>query len=216
MKRIPRMVLLVLLAAGLVQAQQEKSGAKAAAKPKTSSAKPAEKKAEPAAEMPKPAPEMEKLSKLMVGNWTTEEKFEANDFMPAGTGKGSETTRLGPGGLSLVSDYHSKNVMGEVHGHGMIWWDPKEEVFHSLWCDNVAPSGCELSGPGKWEGDNLVFHDETEMLGRKIVMKVTLTDLKPDSHTFTVDLVGENGEMQRGMTFKYTRKPAAAKPTAKP
>ena len=212
MKRITMLVMLLLAATVILAQQKPKSESKPAAK---TPAKAAAKKAEEAPALPKPSPEMEKLSKLMVGNWTTEEKFEANDFMPAGTGKGSESTRLGPGGLSLVSDYRSRNVMGEVHGHGMIWWDPKEQVFHNLWCDNVAPSGCELSGPGKWEGDNLVFHDETEMLGRKIVMKVTLTDLKPDSHTFTVDLMGENGEMQRGMTFKYTRKPAA-KPAAKP
>ncbi|HUK87316.1 MAG TPA: DUF1579 family protein [Terriglobales bacterium] len=216
MKRMAMVMWLVLLAAGLVLAQQKQSESKPAAKT-AKPAKAAESKKAEAPALPKPSPEMEKLSKLMVGNWATEEKFEANDFMPAGTGKGSESTRLGPGGLSLVSDYHSKNVMGEVHGHGMIWWDPKEQVFRNLWCDNVAPSGCELSGPGKWEGDNLVFHDETEMLGRKIVMKVTLADLKPDSHTFTVDIAGENGEMQRSMTFKYTRKPAAAaKPAAKP
>jgi uncharacterized protein DUF1579 len=213
MKRIAMVVLPMLLAAVAVPAQQKKSEGKPAAK----APKAAAKKAEEAPALPKPAPEMEKLSKLLVGNWTTEEKFEASDFMTAGTGKGSESTRLGPGGLSLVSDYQSKNVMGEVHGHGMIWWDPKEQVFRNLWCDNIAPSGCELSGPGKWEGDNLVFHDETEMLGRKIVMKVTLTDLKPDSHTFTVDVAGDNGEMQRSMIFRYTRKPAAAaKPASKP
>jgi uncharacterized protein DUF1579 len=213
MKRFAMVVLPMLLAAVAVPAQQKKSEGKPAAK----APKAAAKKAEEAPALPKPAPEMEKLSKLLVGNWTTEEKFEASDFMTAGTGKGSESTRLGPGGLSLVSDYQSKNVMGEVHGHGMIWWDPKEQVFRNLWCDNIAPSGCELSGPGKWEGDNLVFHDETEMLGRKIVMKVTLTDLKPDSHTFTVDVAGDNGEMQRSMIFRYTRKPAAAaKPASKP
>ncbi|HYX68419.1 MAG TPA: DUF1579 family protein [Terriglobales bacterium] len=214
MKRIAMVMSLVLLAAVVILAQQKKSEDKAAAK---APAKSSEGKKEAAPALPKPSPEMEKLSKVMVGDWVTEEKFEANDFLPAGTGKGSESTRLGPGGLSLVSDYHSKNVMGEVHGHGMIWWDPKEQVFRNLWCDNVAPSGCELSGPGKWEGDSLVFHDETEMLGRKIVMKVTLTDLKPDSHTFTVDIAGDNGEMQRGMSFHYVRKPAAAaKPAPKP
>ena len=213
MKRIAMMMFLVLLAAVAVPAQKKGEG-KAAAK---AAAKPAETKKAEAPALPKPSPEMEKLSKLMVGDWTTDEKFEAGDFMPAGTGKGSETTRLGPGGLSLVSDYHARNVMGEVHGHGMIWWDPKEQVFRNLWCDNVAPSGCELSGPGKWDGDNLVFQDETELMGRKITMKVTLTDLKPDSHTFTVDVAGDNGQMQRAMTFRYTRRPAAAaKPAAKP
>ena len=211
MKRIAMVMSLVLLAAVIIPAQQKKSEGKPAAK---AAAKPVEAKKAEAPALPKPSPEMEKLSKIMVGDWTTDEKFEANDFMPAGTGKGSQTTRLGPGGLSLVSDYHAKNVMGEVHGHGMIWWDPKEQAFHTLWCDNVAPAGCVLSGQGKWEGDSLVFHDETELMGRKIVMKVTLTDLKPDSHTYLVDLAGDNGEMQHSMTFRYTRKPAAAAKTA--
>ena len=210
MKRMAMLMSLVLLAAVAVPAQKKNEGKPAAKAP----AKAAESKKAEAPALPKPPPELEKLSKIMVGDWTTDEKFETNDFTPAGTGKGSESTRLGPGGLSLISDYHSKNVMGEVHGHGMIWWDPKEQAFRNLWCDNVAPAGCVLSGPGKWEGDNLVFQDEAELAGRKISMKVTLTDLKPDSHTFTVEIAGDNGTMQRGMTFRYTRKPAPAAKSA--
>src|SRR5256885_17210997 len=72
--------------------------------------------------MPKPGPEMKELRDL-IGSWTTDEKFEQTPFMPAGTGAGVNTTRLGPGGFSVIMDQRSKGSMGSFTGHGRFAWD---------------------------------------------------------------------------------------------
>ncbi len=59
--------------------------------------------------MPKPSPEMQKLIKMFAGTWTKEGRIEPNEFLPkGGTGTGIETSKAGPGGNSLISDYRSK------------------------------------------------------------------------------------------------------------
>src|SRR6059036_740991 len=49
--------------------------------------------------MPKPAAEMKELRDF-IGVWMTDEKIEPSPMGPAGTGAGTNTTRLGPGGFS--------------------------------------------------------------------------------------------------------------------
>jgi len=70
----------------------------------------------------------------------------------------------------------------------------------------MTPGGCEPSkGVAKWEGNNLVGADETEMMGQKITMKETWSDITPTSFTFTMEGGPPGGEMKRMMTIKYTR-----------
>ena len=76
--------------------------------------------------MPKPAPEMKELTAL-VGTWTSDEKFEASSFGPGGTGTGTNTVRLGPGGFSVIMEQRSKGSMGSFIGHGVFTWDPNEK-----------------------------------------------------------------------------------------
>src|SRR5579872_5397243 len=55
---------------------------------------------------PKPSPEMKKLSRLLVGRWQVEEKYEISQFTPqGGEAKGEDVVHRGPGGLSIISNY---------------------------------------------------------------------------------------------------------------
>src|SRR5689334_21951304 len=141
---------------------------------KTSKKKTAPAKSEMAGmPMAKPGPEMQKLTKMLAGTWSTAEKFEVNEMMPQG-GKGSGTAVIkpGPGGLSLVEDYHSHGGLGSFSGHGVFWWDEKAKGYRSVWCDTMTPGGCAVAnGLGSWEGDSLVFNDEQDMMGKKTTMK---------------------------------------------
>ena len=167
--------------------------------------------------MPKPSPEIQKLIKALAGTWSVSEKTEPSEFMPqGGSGSGTDTVKAGPGGNSLVRDYRSKGPMGSFTGHSIIYWDPKRQVYGSVWCDSMSPEGCD-GATGKWEGDDLVFNAEGEMMGKKIREKWAYTDIKPDSHTFYIDSSMDGGPMKRSLTITYTRKPAtkAAAPPAK-
>jgi Protein of unknown function (DUF1579) len=197
-----RMALCLTLGLAIVAAAQDK--------PKSSTSKSADKKSEGgqmAMPMTKPSPEMQKLSKMMVGTWSTTEKMEPAPWAPKGsTGKGIAVFKNGPGGLSLVQDYKSSGSMGSFTGHGVMWWDPKAGGFKSIWCDSGTPSGCGVStGLAKFEGDNLVGTDEEDMMGQKVAMKNTWTDVTPNSFTFSTDGGPPGGEMKHVMTIKYAR-----------
>jgi len=182
--------------------------------------KPMEKKAGGQMSMPmaKPSPEMQKLSKMVVGTWNTTEKHEPSPWAPKGaTGKGTVVFKNGPGGLSLVQDYKSSGAMGSFAGHGVMWWDAKAGGYQGIWCDSMTPAGCQISkGVTKWEGNNLVGTDESEMMGHKMAMKETWSDVTPDSFTFAMDGGPPGGEMKRMMTIKYTRAGAPKTEAKKP
>ena len=115
MKLIRPMLLLVmvLLCLGVVAAQQtsHKDAKKASTKSETSMGMP----------MPKPSPQIEKLAGKIVGTWNTNEDFEVSEMMPkGGKGHGTAIIKKGPGGLSVVEDYHSRG--GTQFRKSNHWW----------------------------------------------------------------------------------------------
>jgi hypothetical protein len=170
------------------------------------------------AEMAKPSPEMERLAKMMVGTWHTTEKFEPSPEMGmpnGGSGKGVEVIKPGPGGLSLVADYKSRNAMGSFAGHGVTYWDPKEQAYKSFWIDSMGGQG-EMS-TGKWEGNDLVFTGGGEFQGKKYSNLQKFTDITPSFFTFKMSSSMDGGEMKEMMTINYKKAGAAgaSKETAK-
>ncbi len=207
------MALAVCVAISTIGMAQEKaaSGGKKAAKP----AAPAEAKkaAQPAGPpVPKPSPEMQKLTKMMVGTWDTAEKMEPMMGMPASEGKGKAVFTRGPGGLSLIQNYNSQGSMGKFSGHGISYWDEKAKAYTGMWCDSMTPGGCANAGMSKWEGDKLVGTMEMDMGGKKETMRMTYSDIKPDSMLFTMESSEDGGPMKKTGTIQYTR--AAPKPAA--
>jgi uncharacterized protein DUF1579 len=207
MKTIPRVMFLAVLAGFCCMALIAQD-AMAPAKPKA--AKPAG--LAQAMPMPKPAPEMTKLIKTLSGNWNVMEKHEKNPMMPnGGEGKGTAKIWSGPGGLSLMETYQSSGAMGSFKGMGTWWWDPKAQVFHGLWCDNMTPNGCDTSGSTKWESDNLVGTMQADMGGGQMMMRFTYSDMRPDSFVMTMEMGPDASKMQKSATFTYTRAAAPAK-----
>jgi len=202
MKTIPRVLLLVTPVAFGCAALIAQD-AMAPAKPKA--AKPAGQA--PAMPMLKPAPEMAKLIKTLSGNWTVAEKLEPGPMAPnGGTGKGTAKIWAGPGGLSLMESYQSTGAMGKFNGMGTWWWDPKAQLFHGLWCDNMTANGCDTSGSTKWEGDNLVGTMQApDPSGQMMMMKFIYSDFKPDSFVMTMEGGPDASKMQKMMTVTYTK-----------
>ena len=203
-------ILLVAAALCCAAVAQEKAAAK---KPGTAQKPAAKKTGHEGHEaggmpMPKPSPEMEKLSKMLVGTWTSSETHEPSPWMPkGGTGKGAATFKNGPGGLSVVEDYHPSGTMGgHFYGHGVFWWDAKAGGYGGVWCDNTAPEGCGVGrNLAKWQGNDLVSSGEEEMMGQKMMMKEAYTDITPNSFTFSMYGGPLGSEPKKMMTIKYTR-----------
>ena len=191
--------LTTILAAGLLclaAAAQEKSAPKKKAPPK----------ADAASSMPKPGPEMKDL-RVLIGTWTSDEKYEVSPMMPAGgTGSGLNTCRLGPGGFSILLEQRSKSAMGPFSGHGVYSWDPDQKAYKVAWVDSMTP-GLQLE-TGHKEGENLVFTGESMMGGKKISVRDVWTDFTPTSHTLMSYMNDGAGE-KLVMTVKFTKQETA-------
>ena len=195
MKRIH---LTTLLAAGLLCLAASAQNKPAASKKSGAAAAPA---------MPKPAAEMKEL-RDMIGTWASDEKFEQTPFMPAGgTGSGTNTARLGPGGFTVLMEQRSKSTMGSFSGHGVFTWDPNEKAYKFVWADSMTPG--VVIETGHKEGENLVFKGETTMMGKKMALRDVMSDRSPASYTLTSYMNDGSGEKQM-MTIKFTKQEPAA------
>jgi hypothetical protein len=139
-------------------------------------------------------------------------------MMPeGGTGSGMSVIRRGPGGNSVLQSYDSHSAMGKFSGHGVVWYDPQAKGFKNIWCDSMTPGGCAMfNGTGTWQGDKLVFSGTQDMMGKTEQVTETISDVTPNSFTFTIESGPDTNSMKNFMTIKYTRKAGAAKGGEKP
>jgi hypothetical protein len=161
----------------------------------------------PGMPMAKPAAEMKDL-RDMIGTWSTDEKFEPSPWMPSGgTGTGTNTVRIGPGGFTVLMEQRSKSAMGPFSGHGVLTWDPNAKAYKFVWADSMTPG--VMIETGHKEGDNLVFTGETMMMGKKISVKDVISDRTPASYTLTSFMNDGSGE-KKAMTIKFMKQESSA------
>jgi hypothetical protein len=159
---------------------------------------------------PQPADAIQTLTNALAGTWTTSEKYEPVGPTPhGGMGKGEAVWRPGPGGFTLLEEYHAQTPIGELFGFGIVWWDSTRELQH-LWCINVNPTGCEmfpgppLPGP-KWDGKQLLIDTEVVLGGKKFSWREVIGDITPTSYAVTVDIGDSRAALTRWLTSRATK-----------
>src|SRR6202790_1066520 len=106
----------------------------------------------------KSAPEMDRL-KFYLGEWDYTETYPKSASFPnGGKNTGLYTSKLGPGGNSLINGFHSKGPVGDFEGLLLITWDSKEKSYKAYVFGNNFPGA--LVETGQFEGDALVFRSE--------------------------------------------------------
>src|SRR6266446_4632502 len=114
-----------------------------------------EKTAEKPAAVPPARPgvaEMERL-KFYLGEWDYTETY------PNGAkNTGVYTSKLGPGGNSLINTFHSQGPVGDFEGLLVMTWDAKEKAYKAYVFGNDFPGA--IVETGQFEGDALVFRLE--------------------------------------------------------
>jgi len=131
------------------------------------------------------SPEMEKLATMLVGNWEVVATREPSAARPKGLrNTGTNRIVLGPGGRSIVENYHTEGDTGPRSALGILWWDAKAQGYRTMFCDTVDPAGCSVyDGLGKWEGNDLIFEFKLDHDGIKINGKEILMTTSPYSYT---------------------------------
>ena len=155
-------------------------------------------------------PDIDKLIQSLSGSWSITLSFAPNEKMPkGGSGRGEETFHAGPGGLSVIEEYHSTGDEGEVSGLGVCWPDKQPSNMQALWCDSTNPNGCAvMNGGARWEGNQLVLENNSEVNGKKIAFREVFSDIKENSFTQTVYQGELRNTLKPFATITATRKMA--------
>jgi hypothetical protein len=118
---------------------------------------------------PKPSPEMERLH-FYLGEWDYTESYPKSAAAPDGAkNTGLYTSKLGPGGNSLINTFHSQGPVGDFEGLLIITWDANEKAYKCYVFGGDFPGA--IIETGQFEGDVLVFRAEIPMGGATMKMR---------------------------------------------
>jgi hypothetical protein len=124
----------------------------------------------PAAQPARPgAAEMERL-KFYLGEWDYTETYAKSASHPeGGKNTGVYTSKLGPGGNSLINTFHSRGPVGDFEGLLVMTWDPKEKAYKEYAFGNSFPGA--VVETGQFEGDELVYRLELQSGGGALKLR---------------------------------------------
>ena len=119
---------------------------------------------------------MERL-KFYLGEWDYKEIYPKSVTDPNGASNtGIYTSKLGPGGNSLINTFQSHGPVGDFQGILVFTWDAAENAYKAYVFGSDFPGA--IVETGGFEGDALVFRSELKMGGH--IMKLrNVTRLTP-------------------------------------
>lgn len=155
-----------------------------------------------------PHPYIDKLIRALSGSWAITLSFAPDETMPkGGSGRGEETFHAGPGGLSLIEEYHSTGDEGEMSGLGVFWPGNQPSTMQVVWCDSTKPNGCGvMKGGATWQGSRVVLEDESQADGKKVMFREVFSDISLNSFTQTLYQGESADDLKTFLTIKATRK----------
>ena len=130
--------------------------------------------------------EMQRL-KFYLGEWDYVEQYPKSAMYPeGGKNTGLYTSKLGPGGNSLVNTFHSQGPMGEFAGLLVMTWDTKEKVYREYVFGSDFPGA--MVETGAFEGDALAYRFEFPPGGpavklRNVTRVITADKLESDQYS---------------------------------
>ena len=157
--------------------------------------KTAEKPAPAAAQAAKPgAAEMDRL-KFYLGEWDYTETYPKSTFSPnGGKNTGMYTSKLGPGGNSLINSFHSQGPVGDFEGLLVLTWNSPEKTYKEYVFSGDFPGA--LVETGAFEGDALVFRVEIPMGGATMKLR-NVTRVTGPSTLVSEQLSSMNGAPEK-------------------
>ena len=163
--------------------------------------------------MPKPGPE-HAIFKDVAGTWdATVESFMAPGAPPS-LSKGEETSRVGCGGMCLITDFRGSFVMGPpgtpatpFEGHGTETYDKAKKKYVGTWIDSMS-TGLSVSESTHDAATRTMtgWMEGPDMSGSVSKMKATTVMKDPNTRVFSMYNVGPDGKETLGMRITYTRK----------
>lgn len=110
-----------------------------------------------------------------LGEWEHTENYLKIATSPNdATNAGIYTSKLGPGGNSLVNTFHSQGPVGDFEGMLVLTWDLGEKAYKAYVFRNESLGA--VVETGAFEGEALVYHTEFTF-GSKTLKSKNITRL---------------------------------------
>jgi hypothetical protein len=162
--------------------------------------------------LPKPGPE-HAMFKDSAGTWDAKVESFMAPGAPPSVSSGVETSRVGCGGLCLITDFKGSFSMAPgappmaFEGHGTDTYDVGKKKYVGSWTDSMSTglmtSESTYDAASKTMSGWMVGPD---MTGKTSKMKSTMVMKDPNSRVFSMYNVGADGKESLGMRITYTRK----------
>ena len=202
----------LVLGLGALVAAQDKPSKPAAAPAATSQGMPP---------LPRPGPE-HAIFKDGAGTWdATVESFMVPGAPPS-VSKGVETSRVGCGGLCLITDFKGSFTMGPppappttFEGHGTDTYDMGKKKYVGSWVDSMSAG--LMTSESTYDATSKTMSGWTvgpDLTGNVTKMKSTTVMKDPNTRVFSMYNVGSDGKESLGMRITYIRRKEAG-PSAK-
>jgi hypothetical protein len=138
----------------------------------------------------------------MEGTWTAKIKMEGAD-----ESTGTSTYRMECGGLWLASEFKGEIFGQKFEGRGMDTYDPEKKKYVSVWVDSMSARPLLLEGTYDKEKKTMTMTGEAPGPdGNPAKHKMVTHTPDNDHQTFTMYMVGPDGQETKVMTIEYTRK----------
>jgi hypothetical protein len=162
----------------------------------------------PSEAAPTPTPEMQRLAALLAGTWDMTLTYAPGPLAPeGGTGTGQETSRPGPGGLSLFIETTAGGPAGQYEAGGIIEWSATQQVYKLHWVSSLSHVGSYFDGT--WVEEDLVFNGTENLMGQAFASRHSITNIRTDAFLYTIDIGATHDQLERTITIDYTKRPEA-------
>ncbi len=149
---------------------------------------------------PSPGPEHQVLKKL-EGTWNAKVKMGDNES------SGTVTYRMECGGLWLMSDFHGEFADQKFQGHGMDGYDPNKQKYVSVWVDSMSTRPSLFEGTYDKDKKTMTMTGEAPGPDGKPAKHKLVTQMPDDDHqTFSMFIIGPDGQENKVMSIEYARK----------
>ncbi len=139
-----------------------------------------------------------------IGRWeATIRTVSGEGLANGGIDKGMMTTRKGPGGFSIVQDFRSTGVSGDLQGESYTWWDQAKRAYLSVWCDNMQ--GCTEFATVV-NGNSWTVELDSDVNGRRVHTTIHAT-MSDDHNTIQEEFLNsyDGGPAKRETISIYKR-----------
>ena len=139
--------------------------------------------------------------KDLEGNWDAVIKFGSEQS------KGTSTSKMGLGGLWLLTEFKGDTGGAPFEGRGIDGYDPDKKKYVSVWADSMTSSLMNFEGTYDPKTKTMTSVGEGKGHdGKPAKFKTTTAFPDKDHQVFKMFLFGPDGQDSPMLTIEYTRK----------